>query len=63
MFVTMNFGDGHYFPLEMESNDPEEAIEEAATYILDNVFLTVESEEGDIIESVPLSSTNYSMRR
>lgn len=63
MFVTMNFGDGNSVPLEMEAENPDEAIEEAATFILDNVFLTVEDDEGNIVADKSLSSTNYSLRR
>lgn len=45
--VLMHFGDGSFHEIEVEADDPEEACEEARTYVNDNAFFRVEEQDGE----------------
>ena len=44
--VLMQFGDGSSKEIEVEATDPEEAVEEAATWVKDNAWFEVYDESG-----------------
>lgn len=46
MIVTMQFGDGSFKEIEVESNDPEEAVIEARDWVSDNAWFEVTTESG-----------------
>lgn len=41
MIVTMHFGDGSSKDISVESNDPEEAVEQAKDWVSDNAWFEV----------------------
>ena len=41
MIVQMQFGDGSFKDIEVEATDPEEAVEEARTWVRDNAWFEV----------------------
>jgi hypothetical protein len=56
MIVVMHFGDGSFKEIEVESLDPEKAVEEAKDWVLDNAWFEVtEPETDDVIAEVRLS--------
>lgn len=53
--VQMHFGDGSYKDIEMTADDPEEAVEEAKTWVNDNAWFEVSDEDGNELARVALS--------
>lgn len=47
MIVQMQFGDGTFKDIEVTSDDPEEAVEEARTWVKDNAWFEVNDEQTD----------------
>ena len=55
MIVTMHFGDGSFKLLEMTSDDPQEAVEEAKNWVNDNAWFEVsDPNSGEKLASVTL---------
>jgi flavin-binding protein dodecin len=46
MVVQMHFGDGSFKEIEVESSEPDEAIQEARDWVSDNAWFEVMDEEG-----------------
>jgi flavin-binding protein dodecin len=44
--VIMQFGDGSSKEIEVSAEDPEEAVDEAATWVKDNAWFEVMDENG-----------------
>lgn len=53
--VIMHFGDGGFKDIEVEADDPDEAVEEARTWVGDNAWFEVQDEQGDVKASTSLS--------
>lgn len=51
MQVLMQFGDGTFKEIDVESDDPEEAVEEAKTWVSDNAWFEVTDEETDEVSA------------
>jgi hypothetical protein len=47
MIVQMQFGDGSWKDIEVTSDDPEEAVEEARTWVKDNAWFEVADPDTD----------------
>jgi len=47
MIVLMQFGDGTFKEIDVESDDPAEAVEEARTWVSDNAWFEVSDPETD----------------
>ena len=45
--VLMQFGDGTFHEIEVEATDPEDAVDEARTYVKDNAWFEVQDENGE----------------
>lgn len=53
MIVIMQFGDGSNKQIEVTSDDPETAVEEAKTYVKDNAwFETVDPDTDEVTAQV-----------
>lgn len=44
--VVMQFGDGSSKEIEVEATEPDEAVEEAKQWVLDNAWFEVYAEDG-----------------
>lgn len=44
--VLMQFGDGSHHEISVEATDPEEAVEEARTWVKDNAWFEVYDDDG-----------------
>lgn len=44
--VLLQFGDGSHKEIEVEADDPEEAVEEAKDWLRDGAWLEVQDEQG-----------------
>jgi len=62
--VAMHFGDGSFHLIEVEATDPDEACEEARTWVKDNAWFQVDDDEAavqlspeDIPEDWPVQPT------
>jgi hypothetical protein len=49
MIVTVHFGDGTFKLIEVVSDDPQKAVQEAKTFVLDNAWFEVEDESGQVL--------------
>lgn len=45
--VVMHFGDGSFKDIEVTSDDPEDAVEEAKDWVKDNAWFEVRDEQTD----------------
>jgi hypothetical protein len=45
--VLMQFGDGSFKEIEVEATEPDEACEEARTWVADNAWFECQDEEGE----------------
>lgn len=55
MQVTMHFGDGTFKLIDVEADDPDEAVSEAREWVAGNAWFQVESEEGDVMAEEKLT--------
>lgn len=55
MIVIMQFGDGSFKTVEVTSDDPETAVEEAKTWVSDNAWFEVSDEEGTVLAETNLN--------
>lgn len=55
MIVTMHFGDGTHKEIEVESDNPEEAVKEAKEWVQDNAwFEATDSDTDKVLAEVHL---------
>lgn len=54
MIVLMQFGDGSYKEIEVTSDDPETAVEEARDWVTDNAWFEVTDDQGEQLAHLPL---------
>jgi hypothetical protein len=50
--VIMHFGDGSFKELEMTSDNPETAVQEAQDWVLSNAWFEVSDENGNMLATV-----------
>jgi flavin-binding protein dodecin len=53
--VLMHFGDGSFKTLEMSADNPQEAVEEAKTWVSDNAWFEVQGDQGEVLAEEHLS--------
>jgi hypothetical protein len=54
MQVLMQFGDGTFKEISVGATDPEEAVEEARTWVKDNAWFEAVDEDGNDLAEYPL---------
>jgi hypothetical protein len=55
--ILMQFGDGTFIPIDVESNEPESAVEEARDWVMDNAWFEAQNpDEGEILAECRLDS-------
>jgi hypothetical protein len=50
--VLMHFGDGTFKELEMTEENPDDAVEQANTYVIDNAWFEVQDADGQVLASI-----------
>ena len=54
MIVTLHFGDGNNHQIEVTSDDPDEAVQEARDWVEDNAWFEALDEHDKVVASVPM---------
>jgi hypothetical protein len=58
--VLMHFGDGSFKTIEVDSSEPEEAVEEAREWVADNAWFEVSDENDEVAAETPMTPVHGS---